>query len=488
MTIEQKFSEPQKAILRSKQRNNLFLGGLGSGKTHLLGALTYYFVRYFPEIRGFIGANTFMQLTQSTLFRIREYWKSIGITEYDKHDNPNGFYVVNIQPPDHFNTKNHNFDSYYGIISFVHGAIIFVGSLERSSTHAGKEMGWAVLDETWDTREEDVKEIIMGRIRQKGMYVVNGEILKEGTDKQQYNPLFIATSPAKVQWLNEMFSLGEYIDEIESKIYKHDDYFYKVISNNCVVICSTYHNIGNVGQNYIDNLLQNNSEERGKALVFANPFATSGGEFYSSFSRMQHVKRVEYDPSKPIHVSFDQNTVPYNSALISQVEKVDDNWHLNIIGEVALENPKNSTEEVCEEILRKYGDCSYIFYYGDSTGKNRSTLSKDTKHHYQVIEKALRKKLVNGSNRVLRSNPSHIGKREFVNKIFENKLPIRLNISDICSKLLADLTYIKQDVDGRKKKEIETNKDTGERYEKWGHLSDCLDYKVVSIFNKYYER
>jgi len=486
MEITQRLSAPQGDVFTSTQQVNLFLAGVGSGKTHLAGYLSYNFIQRFPECFGFIAANTYDQLDKSTLYRIKETWKSMGLMEYSE-ENPHGVYVSGKKPPSRFNTNNHNFDSYHSIISFINGAIIFIGSLENAKSHEGKQFAWAILDETKDTRESDIRDIILARLRQQGMYILNGQVTNN-PEGEPFNPVYFLTSPAKVSWLNEMFELEANISEIEAKIYSDKTYFKKEFGNKFVTISSTYHNIDNLPKNYIDNYKLNNSEERVKALIYANPFATSGGEFYSSFSRMQHVKRVEYDPSKPIHVSFDQNTVPYNSALISQVEKVDDNWHLNIIGEVALENPKNSTEEVCEEILRKYGDCSYIFYYGDSTGKNRSTLSKDTKHHYQVIEKALRKKLVNGSNKVLRSNPSHIGKREFINKILENKLPIRIFISDICSKLLADLTYIKQDVDGRKKKEIETNKDTGERYEKWGHLSDCLDYKVVSIFNKYYER
>ena len=201
-TTEQIVSKPQSSILNSTQPISLFLGGVGSGKTHLLGIKTYQFVQLFPKVRGFIGANTYLQLQQSTLFRIREYWKSIGIIEYDKVSRPYGQYVVNKKPPIHFNSEGHNFDDHYGIISFVNGAVIFIGSLDNASAHEGKEFGWAVLDETKDTDESDVKEIIIARIRQKGMFVVNGKLSNEGKQDEQYNPLFVVTSPAKVEWIN----------------------------------------------------------------------------------------------------------------------------------------------------------------------------------------------------------------------------------------------------------------------------------------------
>ena len=69
----QKVSAPQMAILKSTKSLNLFLAGVGSGKTFVGGIISYRFVRKFPKVRGFIGANTYLQLTQSTLFRIREY-------------------------------------------------------------------------------------------------------------------------------------------------------------------------------------------------------------------------------------------------------------------------------------------------------------------------------------------------------------------------------------------------------------------------------
>jgi chromosomal replication initiation ATPase DnaA len=92
--ITQTVSAPQKSILTSTSPINLFLSGVGAGKTHLLGIKTYQLIRKFPKVRGFVGANTYLQLVQSTLFRIREYWKSIGIVEYDKESHPEGQYVV----------------------------------------------------------------------------------------------------------------------------------------------------------------------------------------------------------------------------------------------------------------------------------------------------------------------------------------------------------------------------------------------------------
>jgi hypothetical protein len=466
---------------------NLFLGGVGSGKTYLLGIKTYQLIRNFPNMRGFIGANTAMQLTQSTLFRIREYWKSIGIVEYDKLGCPHGQYIINKQPPAHFKTNTHSFDSYYNIISFINGCVIFIGSLENSAAHSGKEMAWAVLDETWDTREEDVKEIILARIRQRGIYLVDGELKSDGKPEQQYNPLYIVTSPAKVEWINQLFLLDQYVDEINAKIYSDSTFFHKEFDNKCAVISSTYHNVHNVGEAYIKNILDNNTKQRGSALIYACPFSTLGGEFYSSFNRLTHVGHVSYDPLLPIHISFDQNSVPYNSASIWQV--IDNNgiWELRAIDEITLQNPRNSTEEVCDEFCDRYRNHKTgLFYYGDASGHNRSTMNKDFKHHYEIVFWKLNKYLVNESDRTLRNNPSLVLRRDFVNKIFEEKLPIRVIIDESCHYLINDYMYVKQAIDGTKDKHIVTDKETGDKYQKYGHLSDSADYLQVELFKTFY--
>lgn len=480
----QKVSAPQKAILKSTKSLNLFLAGVGSGKTYVGGIISYRFVRKFPKVRGFIGANTYLQLTQSTLFRIREYWKSIGVVEYEKSSSPYGQYVVNKKPPSHFNTEGHNFDDYYGIISFINGAIIFTGSLDHAEAHYGKEFAWAILDETKDSDETDIKEVILSRLRQRGIYVKDGELSNEGQD---FNPVYFLTSPAKTDWINEMFKLEQYIDEISAKIYSDKTYFFKEFDDKFVTISSTYHNLHNLPSNYIDLIKERNTEERARALIYGNPFTQTGGEFYSSFDRLKHVEYVRYDPSLPIHISFDQNSVPYNSATIWQVTNQNERWHLMCIDEITLQNPRNSTEEVCEEFMSRYPNHKAgLFYYGDASGHNRSTMNKDFKHHYEIVRFKLARYLVSSSDRTLFANPSLVLRRDFVNKIFEEKLPIKISIDEGCKYLINDYLYVKQAVDGTKDKHIVTDKETGDKYQKYGHLSDSADYLMVELFKVFY--
>lgn len=488
-TVNMTVSEPQLSMLKSTCDINLFLTGKGGGKSYFNGIKSYFFARKFPHVKGFVGANTYDQLNTSTMFRIREYWKSIGISEYTKH-NPLGQYVVGIEPPSHFDKTHHNFDKYHNILSFVNGAIIFLGSMENAKSHEGKEFAWAILDETKDTREEDVKEIILARLREKGLYMVNGEVKSAGKEQERYNPLFITTSPAKVEWLNDWFELDPYASEISSKIYSRDDYFDKVINNRKVVIASTYHNIDNVGERYIQNLLDNNSEDRGKSIVYGNPFTTTGGEFYTAFNRLKHVDEVLPIEGHPVHITYDFNVVPYMTLLLWQVVERGDKRQIRCFKEYCLASPKNTTEQVTLEAMRDYDKyfLQGLFYYGDASGKSRNTTSNF--HNYDVVRRVLSSYLNNYSDRVPGKNPPVISRRDFINALFEGKHGVEILIDNNCKNLIKDLEFVKEDEEGKKLKEHATDPITKQRYEKYTHTGDAMDYFLVgylrAIFDKLY--
>src|SRR5688572_8845486 len=88
-------SNPQKDIYNSTLERNLFLSGIGSGKSFIGGVKSLKFITSFPEAIGFVGANTYSQLSKSTLKRFFEVWDRFGLV--------NGtHYVVDKIPPDNW--------------------------------------------------------------------------------------------------------------------------------------------------------------------------------------------------------------------------------------------------------------------------------------------------------------------------------------------------------------------------------------------------
>jgi hypothetical protein len=462
-------THPQTSFYNSYKDINLFLAGVGSGKSHLAGVKSYSFIKHFPDVYGFVGANTYDQLNTSTLKRIRDVWLSFGIKE-DIH------YVVGKKPPDNFaNIEKHNFDSYSNIITFVNGAVVFKGSLDNYKAHDGKEFGWAILDETKDTKEEAVKDVILARLRQRGLIISGKEI----------NPLYIVTSPAKVDWLNEWFFLDKYIEEIQKAIYGEDDFFLLEDEYKHITISSTYHNIDNLPAGYIEKQIRENPSRK-DALVFANPFTRHGGEFYSSFDRQKHVTKTSYNPELALHISFDQNVVPYITCKVYQIERVGDVMEERHIDEICLSSPRNNTGALCEEFLSKYPKPAGLFYYGDPSGKNRDTRGQE--NDYDIIRNKLRLHLNNASDRVPGKHPSVQKRRDFTNNIFDEVFNIRVKIDPKCCNTINDYLYLKVDVNGKKLKEVVKDKNTGQSYEKYGHCSDADDYFRTQIYDNLYNK
>lgn len=489
--IKFKFSDPQFDIFESKMPINLFLAGVGSGKTYLDGLISINFALDFPLVIGLIAANTYDQLNRATMRRIREVWKDMGLVEYNERTNI-GDYIVDKQPPKNW-IKFHDFDTYHNIISFKWGAIIFKASLENYKALEGIEIGWAILDETKDTREEAVREVIIQRLRQKGIFVKNNEFTSDETG-EAITPLYITTSPAKVDWINEWFELDTYEEEIISKIYSREKYFSKAFSNKFITISSTYHNEHNLSNTYLSNLLINHTNrdgkltESGKRLIYANPFVKAGGEFYSSWDRTRHIGKVEFIPNIPVHITYDFNVVPYITLICWQIQRIGKIQWLRCFDEFCLESPDNSSEKVSLAFKRKYSEqLKYgLYYYGDPSGKRRDT--RGQRNDYQYIQEVLRPYLNNYSERVSRKAPAVVARRDFANNLFDEKFDIRILVDENCKKTIADFEYVKEDVDGTKLKNKVKDGETGQTYEKYGHTSDAFDYFITELFKELYDK
>lgn len=478
-----KASNPQEDLIQSVKPTNLFMGGQGSGKTWVIGAITKSYIDHFPHIRGLIAANTYGQLNKSTLFRVREFWQACGMFEYKDYTGE-GDYVVGKVPPKHFNTEHHNYDRYDNIISFINGHVIYIGSLDKYQSLDGMEVAYAMLDETKDTRRAAVEEVILGRIRQPGIYIT-----KEGKKtpyeqfaEKPFNPLYIFTSPAKVPWINEWFNLDDYEGEIMAQIFSETSYFKKEKDDQLVTISSAYLNADNLPAGWIDGQKSKLPSHLHDMLIYGSPFSRSGGEFYKCFDRTKHVQAWEYDNNLPLHISFDFNVAPYITLTIWQAE----NSEARQINEICLPSPDNSTRKLCQEFKRLYSTHrAGLFIYGDATGKARNPLVEEDHNHYTVIEDELQG--YRPGLRVPVSNPSIVMRGNFINTVFESEFEgISIRFSPKCPHSIADYTYLKEDAEGKKLKKKVKDKQTGGTYEEFGHTSDANDYFLCEFFMSEY--
>lgn len=513
--VEVILSEPQEAVLESRKANILEMAGKGSGKSETIGISTGMFISQLPEASGFIGANTIMQLSQSTLDRVFKSWKKVhDFTEYDPKFNRGGAYVIDKKPPPSFE-RFRSLRDYRGTISFYNGALVYIGSLENYKAHDGKEFAWAHLDETKDTKADALKEVIQGRLRQYGLwYAPDGGILfnsqitaqeAEALGYTAWNPLYIHTAPALVgvEWLNKMFALDAYAKEIKDRVTKKDtDFFYKEFDNKAVCIYSTYHNAHNLPPNYIENQILNLGDEDSILKhVHGYPFSKTGGEYFHAFRRDQHVKPVPYLPGVPVLTTWDFNVVPYMTCLCAQILTklvyIDprgvkyENYQpgteplevmvIRFYREYCLAAPRNSTEAVCMQFSADHDPRNTeVFYYGDASGLSRIPGLGSTTN-FKLIAEHLLSFIHNDSKRVKAPNVSPLARRDLLNDIFSGRHPgVEIEIDESLEFLIADLENVKLGAQG-KIKPLEKDPQTGKKYEAYGHTSDAAEYLISEV-------
>jgi hypothetical protein len=493
-----KINTHQAQLITSNKSRNLLHLGQGGGKTNTMGHLAYQLLTYFPHVIGLVAANTYGQLSNSTLVEIFRVLTGYGIYEYNPQTSKGGSFVIGIEPPSHFKPHNYTFPSNHNKIYFANGAVWIIASLDNYKAIEGQTVGYALLDETADTKEEAVKTVITGRLRQDGIYLNPNYNMKEAVktpnwlpftsvkNENKINPLYIFTKPSKEPWLINFFKLNEFEEEIRSYIGNKKDYFYKKFENKCVIVGSTYLNIENVGKAYIEDRLAELTDDMAELLIWGSPFGKTGGEYYANFKKTVNVRdAIEIDQSKPLHISFDFNSKPYMSLLIAQL--IDNQF--NIIDEYALSAPRNTIEDICSDFISDYGHlCSSgLFVYGDATGKNESVI-KSNKNLYVTVMRELAPLFP--ELRLLRQNPRNrnlsngtLGRRAFVNTLLKGTYSTQVVVHERCQKLLEDFQFVKEDANGGKMK----NKITvdGVSYERWGHLSDAFDYMTCWLFGEF---
>lgn len=493
-----KLNKPQGDIVNSSKARNLYHSGQGGGKTFIMGVLSYNFVTHIPEATGLVAANTYGQLSDSTLVEIFAVWEKLGWTEFSAA-NPDGFYIFDKQPPSHFKPHGFTFKSNANKIYFKNGAVIMLASLDSYKNIEGRTLAWAMLDETSDTKEEAVKEVITARLRQPTVFRnkvyerLRPFVGKDDPNKgEAINPLYIFTKPAKEQWLTDFFNLEDYRDEIEAHIYSKEDYFLKRIDNKCIVIASTFHNQDNLPRNYITDRLKELTEDKAKLLIYGSPFGKSGNEYYANFKHEVHVQPVGFDPRLPLHLSFDFNVNPYMTGKVWQVmNRADGTTEVRNLKEYCLKAPNNTIEAVCRAFLRDYGDkCSAgFFYYGDASGKNRQP-TEVLRDYFSIVERELDEVIFMNSRRLLRQNPRHrslgkgtLGRREFINGLLAGRHNVKIMIDPECKETIADYSFLLEDANGAKLKQIV--RENGISFEKYGHTSDADDAILCYLFGNY---
>lgn len=516
---EEKVSAPQMAVMESTASITLDLAGQGSGKSRNIGYETGMMIQQFPKAKGFIGANTEDQLSQSTLTSVFSTWAELyGITRYDKFANPSGVFVIDRQPPAHFPIF-YRYKRYNGVISFWNGCSILVGSLQNYLSHEGKEFAYAHLDETKDTKKEAITTVILGRLRQYGLWYDENGLLYWDDDKgnrdanlakgwSAFNPLKIHSSPAvgTAPWLNDMFQLEKFRKEIKAKCEAREkDFFLKDFDGKRVVIYSAYHNECNLPPGHLQQKEKNlNNDELSLQLIDGYPFKKTGGECYPKFNREKHVKPTPYIKGKPVFMSWDFNGLPHMTAVCCQIDHITrfvneagTKYEAPGVGMMPLEvmlfrfyreycpkPPFNTIEEIGIQFSAEHDpDYTELTYYGDSQGLNKIE-GLGTTCRFTYVEQALYMYMHSQSKQVKNPNVGVFSRIKLLNDILSGLYPdIEIQFDPSMTDTIEDFENVKKGVDG-KVKTRKKDTDTGGSYEPHGHETDAVEYLISEVLKQ----
>lgn len=212
----------------------------------------------------------------------------------------------------------------------------------------------------------------------------------------------------------------------------------------------------------------------------------TGSEFFASFNRAKHVRKTEFNPELPIHISVDNNVLPYISCSYWQVS-YDGGIHICQIGETCSESPNNSVRKAARQVagkLKKFGVCK-VYLHGDASTRNASTMDEAKRSWLDLYIDTLTQEGIEVIDCVGNQNPPVAMSGEFINAIYEGMIAdVDMTIGEECLVSIEDYMSVQKDANGAILKTRIKNKTTGQTYEEYGHLSDTCRYLVCDILKE----
>ena len=382
----------------------------------------------FENIRAVVARKTLKSLKESTWNTIKSILKDWGLKE----------------------DINYKINNLEGTLTFWNDSVIIM-----------KEMADIPSDPNFERFGSSAVEVLFSRLRWR-------------THETFKAPRMLLTTNPTINWVRSRFVQDENGERVmcrEGEAYVP----FSVFDNPNIAFRQVYEAALNKirDQATKERLLYGNWD-----FVEANDMA-----IYNRFDGAKHLvtglKEKVYDPTRPLITVWDFNVAPQMSVLSAQVDY--DNKRVYILEEILgkPEDKENNTPALARKVRMKlYRDkhIGGVDVTGDPSGLQRSTASEDGINNYTIIVDTFGKGVLRPKVKLLRKQPPQATRCEFVNEVFDgyNGWEIRIDIK--CRKLTQDLVYQLRNEDGSKSKQKTTDPKTGVKYERYGHLSDCLDY------------
>lgn len=398
----------------------------------------------FSDIRAVVARKTLKSLKESTWNTIKSILKDWGLKE----------------------DTNYKINNLEGTLTFWNSSVIIMKEMAdipsdpNFERFGSSEYTIALVDEVSEISERAI-EVLFSRLRWR-------------THETFKTPRMLLTTNPTINWVRSRFvqdQNGEKVTPKEGEAYVP----FSVFDNPNIAFRQTY-------EAALNKIRDQATKER---LLYGNwDFVESNDmAIYNRFDGARHLvtnlKEQVYDPTRPLITVWDFNVAPQMSVLTAQIDY--DGKKVYILEEILgkPEEKENNTPALARKVRTKlYRDKQIggVDVSGDPAGLQRSTSSEDGVNNYTIITDTLGKGILRPKVKLLRKQPPQATRCEFINELFDGYNGWEILIDIRCRRLTQDLVYQTKNEDGTKSKQKVTDPKTGVKYEKYGHLSDCLDY------------
>jgi PBSX family phage terminase large subunit len=450
--------KPQCAKCGSQDLPQLILGGgaAGGGKSYLGSCWLVSSCIRFADIRAVVARKTLKSLKGSTFNTIKKVCKEWGLKEG-------------------VNYKVNNLD---GILTFWNDSVIIMQEMvdlpsdPQFERFGSSEYTIAFVDEVSEISERAI-EVLFSRLRWRT------------TETFKTARMFMSTNPT-INWVRSRF------------VQDNDGNPVKCREGEAYVPFSVFDNPDKqFVQTYVAALNKITDQATKERLLYGNWdwVDTNVAAAYWNFSGEIHLKnnlkeRV-YNPLQPIILCWDFNVTPFMSVLAIQIDYEKKKFYIleEILG--MADKKENNTPKMSQKIANKYlaeQHMGGLIITGDPAGAARSTQTEEGVNNYTIILGNLHNPILNVRKKLLSKQPPHVTRLEFINELFKGYGGWSIEIDMRCRRLTEDLVYQKKNADGTKVKATTTDPKSGVKYEKYGHLSDCLDYTACLLLNDLWKK
>jgi hypothetical protein len=401
----------------------------------------------FPDIRAIVARKTLKSLKGSTFNTIKKVCKEWGFKE----------------------GENYKINNVEGTLTFWNDSVIILQEMAdlpsdpNFERFGSSEYTIAFIDEVSEISERAI-EVLFSRLRWKV------------SETFKISKMLMTTNPC-VNWIRSRFVQDDEGNRVVCKV--GETYVpFTVFDNPDLSFMQTYVAALNkiTDKATKERLLYGNWDYVDANIMAAYP------EFDGQKHLVHGLREKVYDPLKPIISGWDFNVAPYMSELEFQIDFEKKEIYILEENLGKPEDRENNTPQLAQKVREKRIKEQHLgglIITGDPAGLSRSTQTEYGVNNYTIIADNMQNSVLRPRIQLLQKQPPQITRLEFVNAVFKGFDGWKILVDLRCRKFAEDMMYQKKNSDGTKCKAKTLNTKTGGKEEKYGHLSDILDYVLV---------